>query len=400
MKMNNKIKSINKLSLVISILISIIAWFYVVYNINPTMSRTYRDIPVTILGEDVLEENNLAVAFLDNEYIDIKLRAKRNILDKIENNSIAVSVDVSEAGKGDNKIAISIIPPSGTVLSKQSAKSVTVKVDSLKKRNLKIKTSVSGKLPSDEELDLTDIEEKTVEVKGAKSLVDTASYAEATVDVSKVDKSEKTISAKLVVKNASNKALKYVRCSPSKLKIKVVKSNNKKVKLNAIVNNPDSDLVERTYSAPDDIYIKGDKKSLQNIASIDTKTIDISNINKTTDIEMEYNLPNGIAISNKSKKMMLHVECTPLKTKTFNIDSESVRLKNIRDGLSTSTSGSVEVTIYGNNEELNRIQDSDIILSIDLSSFNAGTYSLTPEITSAGSARRSVVTGEISIKLY
>ena len=72
MKRNNKIKSINKLSLVISILISIIAWFYVVYNINPTMSRTYRDIPVTILGEDVLEENNLAVASLDNEYIDIK----------------------------------------------------------------------------------------------------------------------------------------------------------------------------------------------------------------------------------------------------------------------------------------------------------------------------------------
>ena len=49
--MQNKVssdKGINKVNLVLSIVIAFAAWVYVVYSINPTVSKTYTDIPLTV----------------------------------------------------------------------------------------------------------------------------------------------------------------------------------------------------------------------------------------------------------------------------------------------------------------------------------------------------------------
>ena len=148
MKVRNKIKNINKLSFAISLIISIAAWFYVVYNVNPTMSRNFRNIPVTITGEDILEENGLAVASIDVESIDVTLRAKRSILDSVKDGSIVISADVSEAGKGDNKFALEISSPSGTVITKQSKKNVVITIENLKTKKVDVRELIA--LPFEE----------------------------------------------------------------------------------------------------------------------------------------------------------------------------------------------------------------------------------------------------------
>lgn len=399
MKVSSRLKNINKLSLAISLIISIIAWFYVVYNVNPTMSRKFRNIPVTVIGEDTLRENGLAVASIDVEYVDITLRAKRSILDSVDESSIAISADVSEAGKGDNRLALEVTAPPGTVMLKQSKRHANISIETLKTKEVNIKTSLTGKLAGDEEVDITDLVEKSVEISGAKSIVDSADYADASIDVDRLNEKNKTISVPLTVKNHSGKALKYLKLKPSKVNLKAVKYTKKKVKLNLKVNNPENNFTERTYSAPNEIYIKGNKKALMNISGIDTKLIDISDVQTTKDIALEYNLPQGISISNESKNVVLHVECTPLKEKKFTVDAESIKLENLDNGLNATGSGKVDVTVYGKSDEISKIEKSDIVLSIDLSGYSAGSYSIRPAISSIGQARRSELSGEITITI-
>ena len=399
MKVRNKIKNINKLSFVISLIISIAAWFYVVYNVNPTMSRNFRNIPVTITGEDILEENGLAVASIDVESIDVTLRAKRSILDSVKDGSIVISADVSEAGKGDNKFALEISSPSGTVITKQSKKNVVINIENLKTKKVDVKTSFSERLSNDEEVEISDIAEKSIEIRGAKSIVNAASYADACIDVSRISDKNKMISVPLTIKNSSGKNLKHLKYKPSKINLKAQKVSKKKVKLNIKVNNSDSQFVERTYTGPSEIYIKGNKNKLMNISSIDTKTIDISDVEQTSDIELSYILPKGVSISNESKDATLHVKCIPLKDKTFAIESESIELKNIGNGLDVTASGKVDVTVYGLGDEISKIDDNDIVLSLDLAGYTVGTYSIKPTVKSIDYARRYEISGDILVKI-
>lgn len=399
MQVSNKVKKINKLSLAISLVISIIAWFYVVYNVNPTMSRNFRNVPVTITGEDTLRENGLAVASIDIEEIDVTLRAKRNILDSVIDGSIAISADVSEAGKGDNKLALDITAPSGTVITKQSKRSVVVNVESVKTKKVDIRTSLSEKLPNDEDVEITDLTDKNIEISGAKSIIDAASYADACIDVKKIGEKSKTLSVPLTIKNSSGKTLKHLKLKPSKVNLRASKCSKKKVKLNIKVNNPDNNFVERTFTGPSEIYIKGSKTTLSNISSIDTNTIDISGVEQTSDVPLSYILPKGVSISEESTNSVLHVECIPLKEKTFTIESESIKLRNIGSGLSASSNGKVDVTVYGRSDEIAEIDKNDITLFLDLSRYQSGTYSLRPSVQSIGHARRSEISGEIAVTI-
>ena len=52
-------KKINKLNLVLSVAIAFASWLYVVYSINPTISRTYTNIPVTVANSKTLAKNDL-----------------------------------------------------------------------------------------------------------------------------------------------------------------------------------------------------------------------------------------------------------------------------------------------------------------------------------------------------
>ena len=54
-------KKINKLNLVLSVAIAFASWLYVVYSINPTISRTYTNIPVTVANTKTIDKKDIEV---------------------------------------------------------------------------------------------------------------------------------------------------------------------------------------------------------------------------------------------------------------------------------------------------------------------------------------------------
>ena len=46
-----------KFNIVLSVLIAIGIWAYVIGETNPTDTKTYRDVPIQFLGEESLDEN-------------------------------------------------------------------------------------------------------------------------------------------------------------------------------------------------------------------------------------------------------------------------------------------------------------------------------------------------------
>lgn len=321
------------------------------------------------------------------------------MLDDIKAEDVLVNADVGEAGKGNNRIALVVTAPSNVTVTKQSDKNVTVKVESLVKKKVALRATFKDNTDDNAEPQITETDVKEVEVRGAKSVVGAVDHANITLDAKKITDTERAFSVKAVPVDKRNKSIKYILCRPSKVGVKAVAGIKKKVKLNVRVNNPDSDNVDRTCKAPGEITIKGSAKAVAGIDRVDTKLIDISDIESTKEILLLYDLPEGVSIANESENLTLKVRCIPLTTKVFNISADDIKITGVGEGLSPSASGSVSVAARGSASELSSVDASSFDLRVDLSGKGAGTYVLEPYAGSSGGARRVAVNGQITVTL-
>lgn len=122
-----KTKRVNKLNIVISLLIAIVAWFTVIYNFVPMKEVKYYNIPVKYVGIDTLKYRGLEVKSKEKVKVDLLLNVKRTEITKIDKKDIEINADLSEAEYGNNKITLEIETPGGTMLIKSSVRSVSVR---------------------------------------------------------------------------------------------------------------------------------------------------------------------------------------------------------------------------------------------------------------------------------
>ncbi len=388
--MESRKKGINKRNLVLSIVIAFAMWIFVVYNVNPTMTRTFKDVPITLLNENVLRENGMAVKSMDVDSIDITVRAKRRVLDDIQSGQIKVNADVADAGKGDNPISLSVVIPNDAIVKKQSVKRVNISVEDLVKKKVDAKAVfVDGSNDHTEPSALSQSDSQ-VTVSGAKSLVGRVSYVRLSLDSKKVGDSARSFSVKPEAVDKNGKEIKFIKSSPGRISVKAVKAYTKKVALNVKVNNPDSTMYSRTYDAPSSVVIKGKKTDIKKITSIDTQTIDLSGITENTSVPISYVLPDGIEIANESMGLKLDVKIEGYPQKTIDIGGDSVKIVNVPDGsVATVNDGSIPVIVSSDRSNIDSITAADITVTVDAGNSGKGTYYLKPTIKTSSNVRHA-----------
>lgn len=103
-----------KVIAILSIIISIATWIYVMGSVDPKITRSVLGIDVTTSGEEYLEKQNLKVSLENPETVDIKIKGKRSEVCKAIKAGITAEVDVSHCEYGENKGEIKIKMPGRT----------------------------------------------------------------------------------------------------------------------------------------------------------------------------------------------------------------------------------------------------------------------------------------------
>ena len=123
-------ESIRKIiNIMIAIIVAIVGWTYVIYNNDPMTEVKYKDIPVTVEGEDDLANRGLGVSQVSVETIDVTLRQKRVDTNSIAAEDITVIADVSDAVEGENGISLQISGPDGTQVAEAERRSISVEIE-------------------------------------------------------------------------------------------------------------------------------------------------------------------------------------------------------------------------------------------------------------------------------
>ena len=90
-----KIKDSKWTYVVLSLLLSVILWFYVTTTLNPEKDDYVRGVQVVFNGEDLLAQRGLMISEGAEQSLNLYVRAKQETLVSLQNGTVTVELDVS-----------------------------------------------------------------------------------------------------------------------------------------------------------------------------------------------------------------------------------------------------------------------------------------------------------------
>lgn len=407
-KMIEKLKSLNKLDLakklmsnrglkVLSLLCAVLLWLIVVNIDDPVTTKRFRDIPVKILNEKMIQELEETYEVIDeSDKVTITVKAKRSVVESLSKDDFTATADFSErisensipirvkAKKYEDKI-VDIVLASNTVkisIEKKGYKTVPVEV--VKDGNTAEGFTV-GKVT---------VNPGKIELSGPQSIVSKLSKVVVTIDVNGVSE-DLHITKDGVLYDKNNNVVKSdkIQGDYSNISVDVHMLHTKSVDLNiSTEGEPEKGYwCQDIQYQPTTVLIAGEEADIREINTLEVPASELNingarnNLVKT--IDLTRYLPENVIFCNEEEKTItVTVVISRLEGREFRIPITSVDILNTPAGIDGQVINpeDVIVIIKGNKEELNKLKPGDIMVAVDIKDKGAGTYNLEAIVTVPG----------------
>lgn len=364
-----------KLNMVISLLIAIALWAFVIGEVNPEATRSYRDIPIKLMNEEILEQNDMAVYSVSQRTLNVTLTGTRSEINKIDTKDIIATADLSNAVMGENQLRVDLKIPSKVEIESQSINKLIVTVESRVSKEIPVEVSYEGAFTGEEEPITVAQNPEVITVYGAETTVGMVTAAKATVEENKITHDSQELQCRLIAVNSAGQRVYNVDLSQNSVVITSELAKLKTVPLHIPIEGEDHDGVERTVTKPEEITIKGKAADLDKITRITAEPVYLDGVMASTNIPVVPVLPEGVAVSKESDNLMVTVQVTKIGTKIIELDSSKISFTGLGDGLSVESADAViELNITGNESLIENLTEADVVLQADLSNLKTGKY--------------------------
>ena len=116
----------NRVVFILALIMAIALWAYVLGTVDPVRTVTLRDIPIRLLDQSELSDQDLVITSMDHEGINLTFTAKRPIANKIKADDFTAVADLRGIKLGDNMIKISVTRPSNITLESISSEYLNI----------------------------------------------------------------------------------------------------------------------------------------------------------------------------------------------------------------------------------------------------------------------------------
>lgn len=294
---------------IISLIIAIFLWVYVMGEVNPETKEKISDIEVTFVNTDQLADQGLAVVHDQDIKISAIIKGKRSVVNEAKKTGITATVDVAGADKGTNRGKIDLELPSGVTLDSISDDTISYKVEN----SVEVKKSVEIDFVGDADSDTEqvpwafDIYPATVKVTGAESIVDDVYAVRGKITTNVVSESAKTVDVELIPVKKDGTEVQGVVLNHSKAQTTVRLMETRDVDVIITSQNVPSGKAVDSITGVDSIKVVGSADALEDLDSI-TATVDVSDIKSQGEKELSFSLPAGIYLYNKGNTMEVTVK--------------------------------------------------------------------------------------------
>lgn len=372
-----QIKNSKWLYVILSVLLATIFWMFVRNVEDPEQGSTIRNIPVTIVGENILEGQGLTVKEISTETVSLKVYAPLSLLERMRDN-MSVTVDVSKcSAPGDYTLTYNLIyPPNVSVsdveINERIPSEITVTIDRLTSRPFEIEPRLQGSIAEGYQAGSWTLSQDTVTISGAADQVSQIASVEAVLEGENL--TERISSdVPLVLLDKDGNVLNDLDVKLSidsvyiTLPIVVVKTIPLMVNFvsGGGVNEDDTNAYS-FITFPSTLTVSGEKDDMEELTEIYLGSVDLAKVVGTSSfsfpIELDPRLENVSGITQAT----VTVSVNNLATRTLNV--ETIDLINPPAGkTATKVTQMCSIVVRGQEEELELLDPSQIRIVADLS---------------------------------
>lgn len=384
-------KITNNLSLkILAFLIAVCMWLLVVNIDDPVSEEIYSGIPVQVVHEEVVTDNNSTYQIVDDtQEVSVTVVAKRSVLDKIKSEDITAVADMRELTlRTQVPIEVKV---EGFKYEKAYAtpRNLQVQIDEEAKNNFPITPTTIGTVREGYVIAELNALPQKVTLRGPKKVIDSISKVMAEVDVSGLSEST-TLEAKLVLYDVNNNVVDQTLLANNlgkegvSVSVELFQIKDVPIKLDTSeVSAAEGYKIGDITVEPQKVSITGDESTLSKISEIDVpaEAISVSDLTqkyeKTIDIS-EY-LPEGVSlVETNASNVVITIAVEQPGTRSYEVSINSIVVNNLSPDLELNYGSVVdlEIQVRGSNEKLDLFSIAKKV-SIDLKNYTVpGIYTV------------------------
>ena len=292
-------------NIILALIVSIAAWFFVVYNYDPMTTERYSGVPITYTGLDTLANRGYAVAEANYKNVEVTLQQRRIDTANISSEDISVTADVSGLSTGENTVSLRVSGPEGTQVQDVSVKNVVVNIDSAASQEIPITVEYEGETDEDAVPLVENMSVTTATVIATEEKLAEIDRVAAVVDPEDLDEQYKAMTLEIAALDKEGNKVINVVIYPETVSFRAAAGYVKEVRLVVPVKDESEDSYERTYTAPESVVIKGKKSTIDSFTGITADEINVANYYEDSEIPIEYDLPEGVFLADGQEQQVL-----------------------------------------------------------------------------------------------
>lgn len=346
--MKNKIRFNISLK-IISVFFAFLLWMVVNNMSNPTVDKTFRDIPVKLLNTELITDSGQVYEVLDDtDVIDtVTIWAPRSIISSLNASNIVATADVSELSSLDTiSIKLTTNLYTNDVESiKGSIDTVKLDIENKRTKTLALKTTLLGEVESGYLVGEVTTEQNLVRISGPDSIVSQITKATVEVDVAGFTGDIGT-NAEIRLYDADDNLIQDSRVTQNiksvGVKINIYETAEVPVYFST-TGTPSSGyrVHGEIESSIESVTLAGKSNVLRNINSIEipAEAIDISGQSEDyiTEIDIRDYLPENTYLADSAQaKVTVTIHIQREISRKLEISGEKVRVTNIPEGFRAS----------------------------------------------------------------
>jgi len=390
---------------ILSLIVGFLFWLVIVNVTDPVITRTFDEIPVQILNENIITNANQVYEVEAGDQVKVTVKGKRSFVETLTKDDFVATANMSDLSKVNaisidvrlNKVASSDVEVDWghAVLKVKLEKRVTKK--------FQVVVEHQGELSDGYVLGNMTAKPNIVEVSCGESKFKEIDHVGVMVSLNgESENFEKEYRPILYDKEGEILDNTNVTFSNDMIKVSTQVHAMKEIPVYVDVSGTPAEgyrLVQTDFR-PETVQVTGTAEALGKNLSIKVP-ISVENAKKDVEKEIELTeyLPEGLTLAGDITTISVRCQIEKNGQRTFTFTSTDIAVKNLQTDCTVEfafPNESYSVTVTGKESDLDELAMSDLGAYVDLANLMSGSYTLNVQFALPASIK---VKNQIKVKL-
>lgn len=366
---------------ILSVILAVVLWLLVINIDDPQVTATIRNVPVKIMNENAITDNNEVYDVLSGGTVDIKITGPRTIVDTLGRDDFTATADFKDLSK-TNAVPIDIALnntryETKITITEKSENAMRLSVRELVEQEYELSVKTNNSVQPGYVIYNTTPEISAVSIKAPQDVHKKIARVAVVLNFTGKETGDFEYRGDVLIYDADNKVIdresNHITLSDTNIMVAGTVYYKKTVNISyTLVDNLSGRNVLMNYDGNlDSIDIVGRKTVLDGIdeITIPKELTTITDDKTQLVIDLKTLLPDDVFVYGSEGILEINAELEGKITKTISVDLRDIWIKKVPTGYEgyVEESGTINIVISGLEDELEDINAETLAPYVDMS---------------------------------